>query len=73
MSERPRQICNPASEVKAIGGHVNYILLKALKSCCPFMGSGSTNAALEGKFTAALSTFDNPITIAADGSSHDSH
>jgi hypothetical protein len=59
--------------VKAIGGHVNYILLKALKSVSPYMGSGSTNSQLESKFTEAINRIPNPITIAADGSSHDSH
>jgi len=36
--------------VKAIGGHVNFILLKSLKAVCPYMGSGLTHTELEERF-----------------------
>jgi len=35
-SNRPRNIFNPPMWVKAIGGHYNYILLKALKRAVPY-------------------------------------
>lgn len=47
ISERSRQICNPDMIVKAVGGHVNFILLKCFKSCCSSMCSGKTMRALE--------------------------
>lgn len=28
---RPRNICNPSDTVKALGGHINWILLHVLK------------------------------------------
>lgn len=34
-SNRPRNIFNPPNWVKAIGGHYNYILLKAFKKAFP--------------------------------------
>jgi hypothetical protein len=30
-SNRPRCICNPSMIVKAIGGHINWVLMKAFK------------------------------------------
>ncbi len=35
LSNRPRNIFNPPMWIKAIGGHYNYILLKAFKKAYP--------------------------------------
>lgn len=35
-SNRPRNIFNPPMWIKAIGGHYNYILLKAFKLAFPY-------------------------------------
>jgi hypothetical protein len=35
LSNRPRNIFNPPMWIKSLGGHYNYILLKAFKKVCP--------------------------------------
>jgi hypothetical protein len=59
--------------VKAIGGWINYILMKSMKlNQDHYVGDKS----LQDKETIigeAFTIFDDPISVAIDGSSHDSH
>jgi len=57
-SNRPRNIFNPPMWVKAIGGHYNYILLKAFKKAFPYYVGNYNLDMLEEHFTKEFCRFD---------------
>jgi len=47
MKNRPRNISNPSFEVKAIGGWINYVLMKCLKGSYTHYAAWMNNDRME--------------------------
>ncbi len=72
-SNRPRLIYNPPMWVKSLGGFYNWILMDALKQCSSEYCGGLNREQLKFKMEQAFASMRNPVSLAADGKSHDSN
>jgi len=73
IKNRPRNISNPSFGVKAVGGWINFVLMKCLKKAYPHYVSYMNVDEMELYFQKEFDKFDDPVSIAIDGSSHDSN
>lgn len=76
LSNRPRNICNPSTELLGVCNHINFILLACLKKAFPSYASYLPHEALQDRIynEARKIEKEGKITcISSDFSSHDSN
>lgn len=75
---KPRLICNPSNEMKAIGGILNYNLIRWVKhSSDPWLSTafvhGLSGSEVSSRVEHALSRVKDAVFFCFDGARHDTH